>query len=301
MQYEEFRSKLICELRGYFPEDVTLCEQKITKNNGVILDAVSIREKDSFVSPNIYINGFYDRYMAADDTTISSIAAKIYDTYMDGVQYKDINIDDFLDYEKARSGIVYKLINYDKNADRLKDMPYVRYLDLAVVFYYIFADESDEMASVQITNEHMERWKVTLEEINETAMKNTPSVLEAVVSDMFDILKNNMKVTDFDEWKSDVDYIPMYVVSNRRGVNGAACLMYPGLMADISERLDSDLFIIPSSVHELIVVPVKRIEECERYDEMIRYVNKTQLAQTDILSDHVYYYTREKRAVAFSA
>ena len=169
-----------------------------------------------------------------------------------------------------------------------------------MVFYYIFADESDEMASVQITNEHMERWKVTLEEINETAMKNTPSVLEAVVSDMFDILKNNMKVTDFDEWRSDVDYIPMYVVSNRRGVNGAACMMYPGLMADISERLDSDLFIIPSSVHELIVVPVKRIEECERYDEMIRYVNKTQLAQTDILSDHVYYYTREKRAVAFS-
>ncbi len=300
MQYEEFRSKLICELKGYFPEDVTLCEQKITKNNGVILDAVTIREKDSFVSPTIYINGFYDQFMASDGTTISSIAAKIHDTYMEGAQYKDININAFLDFEKAKPNIVYKLVNYEKNADRLREMPYVRYLDLAIVFYFIFTDDTDEMASVLINNEHMERWGTTLEELNEIAEKNTPYVLEAEVKDMMELMKSHMNVPEFDEWKSDMDYIPMYVVTNRRGVNGAACLLYPGLLTDISERLDCDLFIIPSSVHELILVPAQNIEECERFDEMIRYVNKTQLAETEILSDHVYYYTRERRAVAYS-
>ena len=299
MKYEEFRSKLLCELRGYFPEDVSFCEQKVTKNNGVTLDAVSIREKDSFVSPNIYINGYYDQYMSTDDVSISAIAKKIHNTFMEGNQYKNLDINDFLDFEKARKGIVYKLINYEMNKERLKDMPYVRYLDLAVVFYYIFTDDTEDMASVQITTDHIERWGTTLEEINEIAMQNTPNILEPYVKDMMDILKSHMNIVDFDAWKSDADYIPMYVISNKRGVNGAACLMYPGLLSDLSERLDCDLYIIPSSVHELIMVPTDSTEYRERYNEMIKYVNETQLPETDILSDHVYFYTRRDCAVGY--
>ena len=163
MQYEEFRSKLICELKGYFPEDVTLCEQKITKNNGVILDAVTIREKDSFVSPTIYINGFYDQFMASDGTTISSIAAKIHDTYMEGAQYKDININAFLDlnipywyigassvdpYSKRAfiETANYKLDFY--NAERTSRMPAaLKYYEL-FASYSLFANKPAYMAMV---------------------------------------------------------------------------------------------------------------------------------------------------------
>ncbi len=299
MNYEEFRSKLLCELKGYFPEDVTFQEQKVFKNNGVVLDAVTIHEKGSFVSPNIYINGLYDQFISAEDVSIKSLAGKIYDTYMDSSRYSDISIDDFLDFEKARSNIVFKLINYEKNKDRLKDMPYVRYLDLAVVFYYLFKDEGNEMASVLINNTHMERWKTSLDEINELAMKNTPGLLQAEIRDMFDLMRSRMNLADFDEWKSDIDYVPMYIISNKKGVNGAACLMYPGLLTDLSERLGSDLYIIPSSVHELIMVPTKSTDDRERFDEMIRYVNKTQLAETEVLSDHVYFYTRKNCAVGY--
>ena len=299
MNYEEFKSKLLCELEGYFPEDVTFHSQKITKNNGVELDSVTIREKGSFVSPNIYLNGFYDQFMSSEGLTISSIAGKIYDTYMDGRRFGDIDINAFLDFEKASPNIVFKLINYEKNKERLKDMPYVRYLDLAVVFYYIFEKEVEEMASVQITNDHISKWGTTTEEINELAMKNTPRILEAEVRDLFDLMRTRLNMADYDEWKSDIEYVPMYVITNKRGVNGAACLLYPGLLTELSERLCRDLYIIPSSIHELILVPADRIDECGRYDEMIRYVNETQLAETEILSDHVYYYKREKQAVAY--
>ena len=298
MNYEEFKSNLLCELRGYFPEDVSFMEQKVVKNNGVELDAVAIREKGSFVSPNIYINGYYEEYMS-DHLTIGDIACKIHEIYLSGAELKDIDIDDFLDFEKARQNIVFKLVNYEKNRERLKDMPYIRYLDLAIVFYYIFPEDKNELASVQITNSHIARWGTTIDEINEIAMRNTPSILQAEIKNIFDIMRSRMNMADLDECREDAENFPMYVITNSKGVNGAACLLYPGLLTNFSARFDCDMYIVPSSVHEIIMIPAEKISDCEKYDEMIRFVNETQLAETEVLSDHVYFYTREKCAVGY--
>ena len=91
---------------------------------------------------------------------------------------------------------------------------------------------------------------------------------------------------------------PMYILSNSGKVNGATCILYDGLLSQIAERLKSDFILLPSSIHEVILVPVDQCEELCTFSSMVAEVNETQLTDEEILSDHAYYYERSKGVLA---
>ena len=93
---------------------------------------------------------------------------------------------------------------------------------------------------------------------------------------------NNMKIED----------INMYVMSNTMKLNGATCITYPHAIENFANEHDSDVYIIPSSIHEVILIPDISCSR-EYIDEMIRDVNRRQLDPVDVLSDHVYMYRRD--------
>lgn len=91
----------------------------------------------------------------------------------------------------------------------------------------------------------------------------------------------------------------MYLLTNQTKLYGATCLLYKDILKEFTDKLDANLFIIPSSVHEVILVPVSDALSNEYLTDLIREVNATELSLDEALSDHVYLYTREDDAITY--
>jgi hypothetical protein len=92
--------------------------------------------------------------------------------------------------------------------------------------------------------------------------------------------------------------VPMYVLTNRSHYYGAACMLYPKLLKCIGEGLDSNFYVLPSSVHELIILQDLGMEDAATLMDMVKEVNATEVKEEEVLSDSVYYYDREKEGLS---
>ena len=113
--------------------------------------------------------------------------------------------------------------------------------------------------------------------------------MEEVISD----LVKQSEFTDSQQLEEDVRDVPMYVLSNKTKIHGAACILYENVVKDFADYLNRDIFILPSSVHEVILVPSQGAQKAQNLVEMVREVNETQVEEEEILSDSVYYFSRE--------
>ena len=195
---------------------------------------------------------------------------------------------------------IFKIVNYEKNAELFKDIPHKKFLDLAIVYYINIKDDTFENASILINNNQLKVWGVDEIMIDELAKKNTPLIHKAEIKTMADTLIELMSSPD----EETIDFLqsensPMYVVSNEDKVFGAAVLLYDGLIREFSKRVDSSVWIIPSSVHELILVPSVYVTDSSILDDMICEINATEVPGTDILSNHAYYYDKKKDEIVY--
>lgn len=196
-------------------------------------------------------------------------------------------------YEKFNKNIVFKLINKDKNVELLETVPYKEYLDLAVVFYIAHTNDDDSLKCKVITNELMTSWGVDVDALMGLALENTPRLLGLKIRG---ILSTIASYTDNEELQSvaeeDDNDLPLYVATNNIAMHGAAVLIYRDLLKAFAARKKSDVYIIPCSVHELIMIPSV---ECPNIDpveikNLIFYVNRNELKEEDFLSDNLYFY-----------
>ena len=192
-------------------------------------------------------------------------------------------------------------MNCDKNKELLEKIPHRCCLNLAIVYFAVIDNVDNGRGIVTIYNNHLEHWKVGEELLYKLAMKNTPVLYPAelkpmnqVVSDM--ILKEDRDI-DVDTLIAHVDSMneqfPMYVLTNTYRSYGASCMLYDGLMRKLALRMNTDFYIIPSSVHELILIPVAEDITRDDLDDMIKSINSTEISKEEVLSDTSYIYTRE--------
>ena len=139
-------------------------------------------------------------------------------------------------------------------------------------------------------------WKVQAETLWEDAVKNVKNLLPAEFVTMNHALKSLLGDVEYEEGdlllEKKKDYDQMYVLSNKFRNYGAACIAYPNVLEMIGQILKKDYYILPSSVHEVIIVPYSEIYVCSKLDEMVREINSTQVEEEDVLSNHVYLYDR---------
>lgn len=252
----------------------------VRKNNGVILRGITVTENDNNISPTIYLNDYYQDYMNGR-TTLDGVITGVMGTYHKNKINQNVDMGYFLDYGKVRQRIVYKLINTEKNRELLNDIPHVEFLDLSIVFQCLVTQENLGMASILIYNAHRKVWGVSVEDLYQAAQENTPLLLEYEIRSMSEVLCEIMKAGNPEEFNHDecitgvMDSIPMYVLSNKRGVEGVACMLYPDLIRDFSDEINSSFYIIPSSIHELLLLPAEHDEESGEIRSMIKEINDT--------------------------
>nr|MBQ8252898.1 hypothetical protein [Lachnospiraceae bacterium] len=285
---KEFSKKILEEIKKIIPKDQRAEVNSIVKNNGVTEEAVSIIERDKNVSPTIYLGEFYEAYR--EGVELEQLAEEIVRRNNEYRLEESLDIGFFVDYEKAKGRIVYKLVNREKNEKLLRRIPYVDYMDLVMVFYYLAYHEDMGNATILIHDSHLKMWNVTKEEVYEQACKNTPVILPAAITGMREIIEQMMGDAVKQEESLQED-VPMYVMTNPIKMNGAATMAYPNTIRNFANALGKNIYIIPSSIHEVILVPETGTEG-GRLNEMVQEVNETQVDPKEVLADHVYYYDR---------
>lgn len=294
MEYREFLENVRKEVESRYDSNVSVTLNHVMKNNGTELDGITIMEKDKNIAPTIYINSFYDRYR--EGVSLKAVVSEIIRIYNQNKNSININADYFENYENVRKTIVYKLVNYQKNKKLLEDVPYKRVLDLAVVFYCLIEQRKGVSATALIHNEHLRIWNVTEDEIYNDALKNTPVLLAGSIVLMSKILSEIAGTAPADNDEKVCEYTGediLYVLTNSSRVNGAACILYDNLLKKFANDVHSDLYILPSSVHEVIIVPKKNAFDKSELADMVREVNEQGVSQDEILSDNVYEYNRK--------
>lgn len=296
MEYNEFLEEIQDKIAKAFDEKINIKIEKIVKNNGVKLDGLSIRSENETISPTIYLNDYYDEFVQG--CPMDRIVNHICSIYYESKGRVNFDIDKFSDYDQIRESIMFKLINYDKNEELLKSVPHVEFLDLAIVFYCHISFDEFENASILIRNNHMENWNVDCDKLYEDAYKNTRNILGCEIRSMKDVLLG-LSCNDeaIDEALSVMEDPGMYVLGNRNGTFGAAGMIYKDKIREFALEKQENLYILPSSVHELIIVPEGNVNDPLSLKDMVKDVNATMLKTQEILSDNVYVYKLDENSL----
>lgn len=298
MDYETFKHTVLERMQRLLAPDASLRLQTVCKNNGLKLDGLVISNTASNLSPTIFLNYYYDNPSVFPD--FDAICRDILRTYEQNRSTESIRADFFTDYELIRRHIAYRIINYEKNKELLKTVPYVRYLDLAIVFYCLLHLTESGNATILIHKSHLKLWQITAEQLYEQACQTTPLLLPydfRNITSLLSELGGSAQASRPDMAKT-ASFCPMYVLTNSQKLYGAGCMLYPGLLESISEKLDQDLYILPSSIHEMILLPAMNRSYSEELADMVAEINRTELAADEILSDQVYYYSRTDQTLS---
>lgn len=301
MTYKEFKYQLIQELEKQFPSGTSVTIQQIPDNNNCKEDALTILEPDSNISPTVYLKSYF--LQLQQHTPFSVIVRQIYDYYQNHRSIQSIDTSFFTCFDNISPHIVYKLIHLEKNKELLKEVPWIPYLDLAIVFYCLLSKSPNQNASILIRNEHLSYWNISVEDLLSLANRNTPFLLNSCCDSLADLLLPLLKQLPDNEQKDTRNAfvasrdVPMYVLTNQQRFLGACCILYDDVLKEIANRLECDLYILPSSVHEVILIPATITESVAALSQMVYDINHSEVAEEDILSDHIYYYHRNTDSI----
>lgn len=257
------------------------------KPNNVRLYGLSIVEPDSNTSPVIYLESFFERFLDTDNW--AGTVKDILEFYRDNRVEDSFDMNWFRDFSKIRENLFYRLINYEKNQELLSMVPHTRFLDLAKI-YYADCRIGGTAGSIPIYHKHVEEWNITEDELITAAEENTPRLYPANLHPIFDTLGLGGDINLFLKLP-----FPMFVLSNTGNHNGAAAVCYKDVLERFSQKIKDDLVVLPSSVHEIMLLPLQKSNSIESLREMVCDVNRTMLDQSEFLSDNVYLYSRNDR------
>lgn len=295
LNYERFRTELQQSLYCRLPAGTELDIFPVLKNNSLHLDSLVIYQTGSQVSPNFYLQEYYEEYRSGKSVEeLSEEIVLCWENSMNAKWKKEMD----LSYENCRGQIIFRLVCAKRNQELLEEIPYIPFFDLAVTFYCLVSQDEEGIGSIRISNQLMEKWGVTTRILMEEASQNTPRMFPARCEPISRMLEQMLFRTEesVDERKGEPASEP-YILTNRSGINGAAVWLYPGLLEEKAQYFGCSLYILPSSIHELLILADdSRIEE-EALIAMVRQVNADCVNAEEFLSDNIYYYDREKKAI----
>lgn len=299
MNYEMFQEALVAEVKRLTESDTQITIQHMQKNNCVILDALCICKKNDETAPLIYLDEFYRRHRQG--VPISHLAKLLLSQYRDIPKIPPAAMESFHDFSKAQNHIYCRIVNYDLNAGQLDPIPHKRFLDLAITCYFQVDSETLKDATITITENHCSLWGISPNRLHQIAWNNTinqlPFQLQSMEETLEEILAEEASLTSEDLSPISFNPVPMYILTNSKRCLGAICMMYPGILAKAAESFQSDLYILPSSIHECILIPESKAFPKEELEDMVEHINATQLEPQEILSNHVYFYDRKEDSI----
>ena len=304
MDYEIFKGVMKDKILDYLPENYKNGRVEIHEVQKVneCMDALTVfPEGESRIAPNIYLSVMYEDYKQHENIEKSlQDAAKVVEVAMK--ENKVSNID--VDKEFTPDKVYMVLVNKEQNREMLAKVPHRDFQDLAVIYRWLVDKSSDGIMSTIITDGIAERIGMTEEQLFMHSVENTKELFPPKIQTMDEVI---MEMMDMDREFAEAmglmaDRDPketMWVLTNERGLNGAVSMLYEENLQKIANRVGTDMYILPSSTHETILVSVE-MGDAQSLAEMVNEINMSQVELKDRLSNNVYHYDKDLRKVTLA-
>jgi hypothetical protein len=288
MDYENFKQDFQESLKEELAErgmDTDVSFQKVEKMNESY-DAVTVKPIDSIIGVNFNVEKAFDSYEAGTDMdeVVNHTADSVEKAFREAPQ---IDITAITDYEQMKSKLSMEVVSADRNADLLQNVPHEKMEDMAVVYRLMLGQMDEGSGTVLVTDQLMERFGITHEQLRQDALENAPEIRPSEIRGMSEVM-NEIAPGMAPEIAPEDEQ--MFVASVPDKIRGAGVIAYPNFMEDAAEKMGGDFFVIPSSIHEVLLVRDNGEMTSKDLENMVKEVNATQVEPEDQLTDHVYHY-----------
>lgn len=283
LSYQEFQENLLQAVGQELSQYGTYqCELMHNQKNNVVLTGLSIRHDDSMMAPVFYLEKPYQAFL--EGKPMHQISQELVSVYR-GQKTPSLDYADLMDYKKVKDKVRVRLVSKENNKAYYKQGPYrIRPMG-AEVLYVELERKGEKSLHVHVTNAMAEQWKVPKAELFDTALENTQRSNKVKFRSMDEII-HEMLAGENAEVQEDT---PLYVLSNERGEYGATVILYPDVLGQVREQLGDDYYILPSSLHELIILPQKDCSmDVKELKNMVREINQREVMPEEVLGNEVY-------------
>lgn len=292
MNYEAFKSLLLDQVSHQIGPGYHISIRPVLKNNGIRLDSLLILSPGQLSTPSIYLSPLYQAYCQGG--TMEEAAQTVLRLYHSRRPDDSFRLEALKSLPGIQSQISFRLVNYEENMELLSLLPHRSFLDLAVIYCVRLEDPVYGPGSCVVTTKHTDLWEVSEDKLWDLACQNSPSLYPCTLRSMESVLKSFLNSANRPEPAAS----GLYVLSNTEGFYGASCILYRNILSDFAEQVESDLYLLPSSVHEFLLLPVRRaLVTPEQISDMVKDINENEVAPDDRLSDHIYLFSRESKEI----
>lgn len=287
MDYNEFKNKLLQHIKSKL-ENAEI--RNYTKNNSIEREGIYIHEEGKNFSPLIHLDDLYELY------NLTGYMDGVAEVVLEIVRTTSSNIDvqaTLGSWEKVQSRLTVRLINSAWNQEFLQGIPHRNLMDLSLVVYMDFVKNADGVVGMAVSSGLVQMWGINEETLFQTALNNLQKE-KFIIRDMEEVIQElrgeQRKPTPYDGIN--------YVMTNTERRFGARGILRTDLLIQFAETVKADLYILPNSINDIILTPViKELTDKDLSDMMavIKVFNKPEL---DSLSDNMYYFSRESRAIS---
>lgn len=202
------------------------------------------------------------------------------DTWEDDNPFDDVRI---------RERIFYRLIPKEVRQDEIEHAPYVEFFDMAITFRWLIRQTEQGLSSARIEYSHLEQWGMSEEALAALAVRNTPRLFPFKCTRVLSAIQEWVMLGGPD--------VPLYVFTNQVGINGAAAIFYDQVLDYFGEKLGEDFYILPSSIHETLLIGISEAMDVQAMYDMVWEANHTVVEKNEFLSNQVFYYDREEKKI----
>lgn len=299
MVYKTFLNQVTANIQATLGEHCRVSLERVRKNNGLLLDGVCIEQPGELIAPTIYLNSHYQEYKKG--RSLEEICHLVLETYRTRCTFPDLDPSMFQDFGCLRDKVIYRLVNARSNQELLDEIPYIPFLDLAVIFCIYLAESETEQMTALIRNSHLKLWDIGLEDLEECGKQNTPKLLPYTVKSLSQVITefsvdspdSLSQPSDLFDSKEDFYEFPLYVLTNKRNLYGAACIRYPDAIKNFADSRNSDVLILPSSIHEVLITADTPEVDYDLISQIVYDINQSDVPIEDRLSNQVYRYCRQ--------
>lgn len=296
MTFEEFKQELLENRDAYLPVELKNAELSIehVEKLNRSYDALTIRMPGTNYAASVELDGFYNWHRDFPDASALKDFAEVLGS-MDLESGKELaDATDFLsDYSKVKDNLFVRVSNAGRSKPLLQNSPYTTLGDIAFTVHVglNWQEESAPVYTTVVSDQMLESWGISKEALFKDAVDNSARRLPVVCRPLADFMMGMMGAETIERGEPDNG---LYVLTNGPGQYGAATVMYPGILDEMHKEL-GNFYMLPSSVHEFLLLPENFGFPVEQLEMMVRDVNRTVLDEGDFLSDSVYHYDGEEK------
>jgi hypothetical protein len=290
LTFGEFVDEVRKSIKDYLPErfsDADVHVDQFQKLNTSYL-GMQVKREGQMVVPNINLNGMYAQYQEQGHTMAAMLTMIAQQVQM----APEIQTDWLKDYNQVKDHLFIRVSDAKENEDFLRMSPHKEVDGLAVSYHIAFEGRQGLEASTPVTFQMKEMYGVTAEQLHADALESSQRLYPVKYASMAEVMQQMMGI----EPDMAADMMPpmegpqLMVLTNTQGMHGAGALFYPDQLETIAQQMGTDFFVLPSSVHEVLILPDDGSQDLDSLQFMVREINRTEVAPEDRLSDFVYHY-----------